>query len=67
MNLRFKDTIRILKTCDKVDTGIIGCMAFMYKVLMNLNSATLQFNIIYKCLSNKKLPRILPCQNFHLP
>lgn len=33
MNLRFKDTIRILKTCDKVDTGIIGCMAFMYKVL----------------------------------
>lgn len=31
MNLRFKDTIRILKTCDKVDTGIIGCMAFMYK------------------------------------
>ena len=32
-----------------------------------LNSATLQFNIIYKCLSNKKLPRILPCQNFHLP
>lgn len=36
MNLRFKDTIRILKTCDKVDTGIIGCMAFMYKVLILL-------------------------------
>ena len=31
-----------------------------------LNSATLQFNIIYKHLSNKKLPRILSCQKFHL-
>ncbi len=37
MNLRFKDTIRILKTCDKVDTGIIGCMAFMYKGLMKMS------------------------------
>lgn len=37
MNLRFKDTIRILKTCDKVDSGIIGCMAFMYKVLMKMS------------------------------
>lgn len=34
--------------------------------LIILNSATLQFNIIYKHLSNKKLPRILSCQKFHL-
>ena len=31
-----------------------------------LNSATLWFKLIYKFLSNKKLPRILPCQIFHL-
>ena len=31
-----------------------------------LNSATLGFKLIYKFLSNKKLPRILPCQIFHL-
>lgn len=30
MNLRFKDTIRILKTCDKVDTGIIYWMYGFY-------------------------------------
>ena len=40
---------------------------FTWSIFFFLNSATLQFNIIYKCLSNKKLPRILPCQNFHLP
>ena len=33
---------------------------------INLNSATLWFNFIYKFLSNKKLLRILPCQIFHL-
>ena len=31
-----------------------------------LNSATLWFKLIYKFLSNKKLPGILPCQIFHL-
>ena len=31
-----------------------------------LISATLEFNIFYKHLSNKKLLRILPCQKFHL-
>ena len=34
--------------------------------LIDLNSATLWFNFIYKFLSNKKLLRILPCQIFHL-
>ena len=34
--------------------------------IVDLNSATLQFNFIYKFLSNRKLLRILPCQIFHL-
>ena len=33
----------------------------------NLNSAALQFNFLFKFLGNKILPRILPCQIFHLP
>ena len=36
------------------------------KFIENLNSATLQFNIIYNILSNNKLLRILSCQKFHL-
>ena len=32
-----------------------------------LNSAALQFNFLFKFLGNKILPRILPCQIFHLP
>lgn len=32
----------------------------------NLNSAALQFNFLFKFLGNKILPRILPCQIFHL-
>ena len=35
--------------------------------LMNLNSATVQFYVIYNILSNNKLLRILSCRNFHLP
>lgn len=35
--------------------------------LMNLNSATFQFYVIYNILSNNKLLRILSCRNFHLP
>ena len=35
--------------------------------VLNLNSAALQFNFIYKYLSNKKLLRIWSCQIFHLP
>ena len=31
----------------------------------NLNSATLFWFYLFKYLSNKKLPRILPCQKFH--
>ena len=34
--------------------------------LIDLNSATLLQIYLFKFLSNKKLPRILPCQNFHL-
>ena len=33
----------------------------------DLNSAALQFNFLFKFLGNKILPRILPCQIFHLP
>ena len=33
----------------------------------SLNSAALQFNFLFKFLGNKILPRILPCQIFHLP
>ena len=35
--------------------------------LTYLNSAALQFNFLFKFLGNKILPRILPCQIFHLP
>ena len=33
---------------------------------VSLISAALYFNVFYKYLSNKKLLRNLPCQNFHL-
>ena len=32
-----------------------------------LNSAALQFNFLFKFLGKNILPRILPCQIFHLP
>ena len=34
--------------------------------LKNLNSATLLSIKLFKYLSNKKLPRILPCRRIHL-
>ena len=34
--------------------------------VLDLNSATIQFNVIYNILSNNKLLRILLCQKFHL-
>lgn len=52
MNLRFKDTIRILKTCDKVDTGIIGCMVFMYK---GFNTSNVNVLLYYFLLTSQRL------------
>ena len=57
-------TAKNLQDIGKV--GIRKLVDFIMLLRRILNSATLQFNILYKHLSNKKLPRILSCQKFHL-
>ena len=41
-------------------------LAYVRTMLLNLNSATLLSIKLFKYLSNKKLPRILPCRRIHL-
>jgi len=44
------------------DTTIKAHISEIIFFIFNLNSAALYFNCFYKFLSNKKLPKILPCQ-----
>ena len=46
---------------------ILNTNRSLYRKNKILNSAALQFNFLFKFLGNKILPRILPCQIFHLP